>query len=268
MKQSKASHQKIDYHLITSRESTKEILTKSQIKLAAVSFTRDLQDTPPNKLSAQEFAEKIKNKFSNSKNIEIEILDQKAIEKNKMGLLLAVNAGSHHEPRVVVISYKGNPKSKEILGLIGKGIIFDSGGYNLKSSANLSDMKFDMSGAAVVCSAFLSLDKLKPKINAVAVVCLTDNAIGSHATLPESVITSMSDKSVEIGNTDAEGRLVLADGITYVIQKKKATKIVTMATLTGAVVAALGENLTGILTNNRIFYRQFRQALTKSHERY
>ena len=260
--------QKIDYHLVTSCKSAKEILDKSQIKLEVVNFARDLQDMPPNKLHAQEFAKQVKNKLSKSKNIEVEILDKKVIEKNKMGLLLAVNAGSHHEPRVVVLNYKGNSKSKETLGLIGKGITFDSGGYNLKSSANLSDMKFDMSGAAVVCSAFLTLAKLKPKINAVAVVCLTDNTIGGHATLPESIITSMNGKSVEINNTDAEGRLVLADGITYAIQKKKATKIITIATLTGAVVAALGENLTGILTNNRVFYRQFRQALAKSQERY
>ena len=267
MKQSEKT-QKVDYHLITSQKEAKKILTKSQIKLEAVNFARDLQDMPPNKLSAQEFAKQVKDKFNNSKNIEVEILDKKQIEKNKMGLLLAVNAGSHHEPRVIVLNYKGNPGSKEVLGLIGKGIIFDSGGYNLKSSANLSDMKFDMSGAAIVCSAFLALTKLKPKINAVAVACLTDNTIGGHATLPESVIISMNGKSVEIGNTDAEGRLVLADGITYAIQKKKVTKIITVATLTGAVVAALGENLTGVLTNNRIFYRQFRHALVKSQERY
>lgn len=267
MKQLKKT-QGINYHLITTCQNGKKILTKSQIKLEAVNFARDLQDMPPNKLYAQEFAQQIKNKFSKIKDIEVEILDQKAIEKNKMGLLLAVNAGSHHEPRVIVLNYKGNPKTKETLGLIGKGITFDSGGYNLKSSSNLTNMKFDMSGAAVVCSVSSALVKLKPKINVVVVACLTDNAIGGHATLPESIITSMSGKTVEINNTDAEGRLVLADGITYAIQKKKVTKIITMATLTGAVVAALGENLTGILTNNRVFYRQFRKALAKSQERY
>jgi len=129
-------------------------------------------------------------------------------------------------------------------------------------------IKFDMSGAAVVCSTFLALTKEKPKVNVVAVACLTENAIGGHATLTESVATSMSGKTVEINNTDAEGRLVLADGITYAIRKKKATKIITVATLTGAVVAALGENLTGILTNDRKFYRGLRKALVKSRERY
>ncbi|CAH1755664.1 16089_t:CDS:2 [Entrophospora sp. SA101] len=207
--------------------------------------TRDLQDAPPNRLHAKEFAEAVKDKFSKVKDIEVEILEKKQIEKNKMGLLLAVNAGSHHEPRVVILRYFGDKKNKkDILGLVGKGITFDSGGYNLKSSQYLECMKFDMSGAAAVCASFLTLIKKKPKINVVAVACLTENAIGGHATLTESVIESMSGKTVEINNTDAEGRLVLADGITYAIQKEKVNKIVTAATLTGAVVAALGENLT------------------------
>src|SRR6185436_12522439 len=128
-------------------------------------------------------------------------------------------------------------------------------------------MKFDMSGAAVVCSVFLALANQKPKINVVAVACLTENVIGGHATLTESVVKSMNGKTVEINNTDAEGRLVLADGITYAIRQEKATKIITVATLTGAVVSALGENTTGILTNNRDFYQQFCQATQNSQEK-
>ncbi|CAG8745604.1 18129_t:CDS:2, partial [Racocetra persica] len=257
-----------DYYLITKNKKAAEILTKTQIKLAAVNFARDLQDAPPNKLYAKEFANQIKEKLSKLKNIEVEILEKKQIIKNKMGLLLAVNAGSHHEPRVVILRYFGDKKNKNVLGLVGKGITFDSGGYNLKLSQYLQCMKFDMSGAAVVCASFLAFAQNKPKINVIAVACLTENAIGGHATLTESVITSMSGKTVEINNTDAEGRLVLADGITYAIQKEKANKIITVATLTGAVVAALGENLTGVLTNNRKFYRELRQAFAKSHERY
>ena len=129
-------------------------------------------------------------------------------------------------------------------------------------------MKFDMSGAAIVCSTFLALTKKKPKLNVVAVACLTENSLGGHATFTESVATSMNGKTVEINNTDAEGRLVLADGITYTIRKEKVTKIITVATLTGAVVAALGENLTGMLTNDRKFYRELREAFAKSRERY
>ncbi|CFW93000.1 cytosol aminopeptidase [endosymbiont DhMRE of Dentiscutata heterogama] len=257
-----------EYCLITKNKKAAEILTKSQIKLAAVNFARDLQDAPPNKLHAKEFADQVKEKFSKLKNIEVEILDKKQIIKNKMGLLLAVNAGSHHEPWVVILRYFGDKKNKNVLGLIGKGITFDSGGYNLKSSPALATMKFDMSGAAVVCASFLALAQNKPKMNVVAVACLTENAIGGHATLTESVITSMNGKTVEINNTDAEGRLVLADGITYAIRKEKVNEIISVATLTGAAVAALGEQLTAVLTNNRTFYRKLRKAFTKSFERY
>jgi len=258
-----------DYYLVTKNKKMQAFLDNAIAKLYAVNWARDFQDTPPNKLHAKDFAEQVKEKFSKFSNIEVEVLDKKQIEKNKMGLLLAVNAGSHHEPRVVILRYFGDKKNKNsVLGLIGKGITFDSGGYNLKSSVALQTMKFDMSGAAVVCASFLSLVQNKPKTNVIAVVCLTENAIGGHATLTESVITSMSGKTVEINNTDAEGRLILADGITYAIEKEKVTRIITVATLTGAVVAALGEHLTGIMTNNRRFYRELRKAFTKSQERY
>src|SRR5207237_2101122 len=130
----------------------------------------------------------------------------------------------------------------------------------LKPSQSLQCMKFDMSGAAIVCASFLALSEIKPKANIIAIACLTDNRIGGHATLTESVVTSMSGKTVEINNTDAEGRLVLADGITYAIQKEKVSKIITVATLTGACILALGENTTGIMTNNREFYQKFVQA--------
>ena len=257
------------YYLITKSKKAPALLDNSLSKLEAVNWARDLQDSPPNKLHAQEFAEIIQKQFSKFKNIiELEILNRKNIEKNKMGLLLAVNAGSHHEPRVVILRYFGDKKNKKnVLGLVGKGITFDSGGYDLKPSSALQCMKFDMSGAAVVCASFLTLVQKKPKINVVAVACLTENAIGGHATLTESVITSMSGKTVEINNTDAEGRLVLADGITYAVQKEKASKIITVATLTGACVLALGENTTGIMTNNSSFYQQFSQAATKAQER-
>ncbi|RHZ35399.1 M17 family metallopeptidase [endosymbiont GvMRE of Glomus versiforme] len=258
-----------NYYLITKNKQAQAILDNSLIKIEAVNWTRDLQDEPPNKLHAKEFAEAIKGNFGKLKNIEVVILDKEQIEKKKMGLLLAVNAGSHHEPRVVILRYFGDKKNKkDILGLVGKGITFDSGGYDLKPSQYLQGMKFDMSGAAVVCASFLGLIQKNPNINVVAIACLTENAIGGHATLTETVVKSMNGKTVEVNNTDAEGRLVLADGITYVIREEKATKIITVATLTGAVVASLGENLTGILTNNRKFYRELRQAFAKSQERY
>src|SRR6185369_9084653 len=164
-----------DYYLITKNKKAKAILDSSLNKLEAVNWARDLQDSPPNKLHAKEFAEEVKAKFNKLKNIEVEVLDKKQIEKNKMGLLLAVNAGSHHEPKVVILRYFGDKKNKKnVLGLVGKGITFDSGGYNIESSAALETNKFDMSGAAVVCASFLALTQKKPKINVVGIACLTD----------------------------------------------------------------------------------------------
>ena len=251
------------------KSPVEKILQRSRLKLQAVNWARDLQDQPPNKLRATDFVQEVIQKFRGIKKIKVRILTKKEIVEKKMGLLLAVNAGSsHHEPRVVILSYRGKPQSSEVLGIIGKGITFDSGGYNLKSTPALAGMKFDMSGAATVCAAFWALVKENPVLNLTVIACLTENSIGGQATFPESVIESMNGKTVEINNTDAEGRLALADGITYAIRQEKVSKIITVATLTGAVVNALGEHLTGVLTNHRPFYRQLRQAFARSQERY
>ena len=132
-----------------------------------------------------------------------------------MDLLLSVNKGSVYEPRVVIIEYKGDPKSSEKTVYVGKGITFDSGGYSLKPPKFMLGMKYDMSGSAIVASAMKAIAQLKPKKNISAIMCITDNRINGDASLPDSVYTSMSGKTVEVNNTDAEGRLVLADGLYY-----------------------------------------------------
>jgi leucyl aminopeptidase len=200
---------------------------------------------PPNILNSIEYAKKLKNEFSNFKNVDVKVLKKDEIKKLKMGLLLGVNRGSEYEPRIVVVEYKGNPKSKEKIVYIGKGIMFDSGGYSLKPSLHIKGMKYDMSGTAIVAGAMKIIINNKPKVNVSIVMPLTDNMIGTKAQTVDSVQTSMSGKTVEINNTDAEGRLILADAITYSIRKLKATKIVDVATLTGAIVVALGAAYTG-----------------------
>ncbi|SYV90454.1 Cytosol aminopeptidase, partial [Metamycoplasma alkalescens] len=164
-------------------------------------------------------------------------------------MLLAVNSGSSYDPRVVVLEYSGNKKSKEKFVYVGKGITFDSGGYNTKGY-HMEGMKFDMSGSAIVAYALKTIAQLKIKANVAAVMMLTDNTIDTHATVPESVVTSMSGKSVEITDTDAEGRLVLGDGIYYAAKNLKASLIVDVATLTGAMVRALGKTYSGIYATN------------------
>ncbi len=251
---------KINYNVITNVQNALDMLKKFEILYKHKNFARDLQDSPPNKMTPEIFANLIEEKAKNISNLKTTILDQKTIEKNKMGLLLAVNAGSSKDARVVILEYKGNPKSKEKTALVGKGITFDTGGISLKPSFAMSGMKYDMSGAAIVCSTLLTLAELKGKQNVIAIACLTENQIGSTATLVESVATSMNGKTVEITNTDAEGRLVVADGITYAIRNLKATKIIEVSTLTGAILIALGDYMTGVFADNEKLYNDFKKA--------
>ncbi|WP_424526393.1 M17 family metallopeptidase [Spiroplasma endosymbiont of Glossina fuscipes fuscipes] len=253
-------------NLIHNCDKAATVFAEIKIKMEFVNFARMLQDTPPNLMYPEIFAEKITNAAKGIANLKVTVLDKKEIEKEKMGLLLSVNAGSYLEPRVVVLEYTGDSSNKEKVGLIGKGITFDSGGYNLKPSNAMTGMKFDMSGAAIVCSTVLALAKAQVKTNIAAVACLTENRIGGKATLTESVVTSMNGKTVQIDNTDAEGRLVLADGITYAIRKLNVDKLIEASTLTGAILVALGKWLTGVFANNDGWYDQFANAATNAHE--
>ncbi len=270
-----AAHEQIDfksektnsknYDLKFDSAKYGDIFDKSQIKLEYLNFARDLQDLPPNIGTSIEIANRIVNKAKEIEGIKITVLDKEEIEQQGMGLFLGVNAGSSVEPRLVVLEYVGDP-SKTRTALVGKGITFDSGGYNLKPSNFLENMKFDMSGAAIVSSTVMALAKAKAKCNVVSIGLLTDNRIGGKATLTESVITSMNGQTVEITNTDAEGRLVLADGITYAIRNEKAEKIITVATLTGAIAVALGRWFTGAFSTNDEFYSEFENASKVAQE--
>lgn len=229
--------------------------------LEAQEFCRMLQDTPNKELSAEKFVEKVENLFQPFKSqIEIKILDRKKLEEKKMGLLLGVNAGSVQEPRMLSIKYKGNSDSDELIGYIGKGITFDTGGSNIKTGPNMRWMKFDMSGAAIMVSTLYALVKNKVKTNVVVVAALTDNAVGSYATRPDDILTSYNGMTVEIDNTDAEGRLVLADAITYAIRDWKVTKLVDIATLTGAMIFALGESFSGVWSTSEKEWKLFKNA--------
>ncbi|AKX34382.1 leucyl aminopeptidase [Spiroplasma litorale] len=247
-KKSNSKDNEVLYNIITEKHKDLEALfNESIIKIEFVNFARDLQDLPPNEGTAPKIAELIETKSKELDNVSCKVLDKKDIEKLGLNLLLAVNAGSDTDPRVVILEYCGD-KNKEKIGLIGKGITFDSGGYNLKSSQSISGMKFDMSGAAIVSSTVLALAKSKSKTNVVSVAVLTDNRIGGHATLTESIVKSYNGLTVQIDNTDAEGRLVLADGISYAVRDLKVDKVFDIATLTGAMRFSLGKWHTGVFT--------------------
>ncbi|WP_342258790.1 M17 family metallopeptidase [Spiroplasma endosymbiont of Dioctria linearis] len=241
------------------------IYEESAIKMEYLNFARDLQDLPPNIGTSVEIANRIVAKAKEIKDLKVTVYDKKQIESMGMGLLLSVNAGSNIDPRVVVMEYKSDPSQKRT-ALVGKGITFDTGGYNLKPSNFLDNMKFDMSGAAIVSSTIMALAKAKAKCNVVSIAMLTDNRIGGKATLTESVIKSMNGKTVEITNTDAEGRLVLADGITYAVREAKADRAITVATLTGAIAIALGRWFTGTFSKYDEFHKEFENASKKGQE--
>ncbi|VEU76359.1 M17 family metallopeptidase [Mycoplasmopsis columboralis] len=253
--------------LMVANESLyKDVFEKYSVLSEAVNFARDLQVTPPNILNSEYLAEVVQKDLAQYDNLKVTVLNKKQIEELKMGLLLSVNRGSMYEPRVVVIEYNGNPDSQEKTVYVGKGITFDSGGYSLKPGRSMLGMKFDMSGSAFVASAMKAIAQLKPKTNVAAIMCITDNRVNGDASLPDSVWTSMNGKTVEINNTDAEGRLVMADGLTYAVRKLKATRLVDVATLTGAILVALGHTYTGVWATSEKAWEDLKNAADKAKE--
>jgi len=231
----------------------------------AINFTRDLVNRPYNKLNAVQLGE-IAATFDRLENVEANILDKEAIEKLKMGAFLGVNKGSTDAPRLIHLTYKGDPSSKEMTTFVGKGIMYDTGGYSLKGVQSMPNMKMDMGGAATTLGAFKAIATLGLKTNISAVIPATDNRIGDDAIVPDDILTAANGTTIEIISTDAEGRLALCDALWYA-QKEGATKIIDMATLTGAVVAALGDNIVGAFSNNDEFYQTFENTVKASQEK-
>lgn len=244
----------------------KELINEFTVISQAVNDCRNLQIMPENFLNSEVLAEKIADDFKNIENLKVRVLTKAQIRELNMGLLLSVNKGSTHEPRVVVIEYKNNPESKEHNVYVGKGITFDTGGVNTKGY-HMGGMKFDMSGSVIVAYAVKAMAQLKLKVNASAVMMITDNRLANDASLPENIYESMSGKWVEVTDTDAEGRLVLADGLYYGASELKATQLVDVATLTGSLSYALGSVYTGIWSTDDKKWELFNQAANASYEK-
>ena len=214
-----------------------------------VRYARDLCNEPANYLTPEVFADDIKR--LEYLDLEVEILSQKELEEKDFNLLLSVAKGSANKPKVAIVKWRGNPTSDEFeCGLIGKGVTFDSGGISLKSSAHIHEMKNDMMGAAVVVATMKALALQKSKKNIIAIVGLVENMPCGNATRPSDVIASMSGQTVEVINTDAEGRLVLGDCIWYLQENYNVNKLIDVATLTGAISVALGSEYAGIFSND------------------
>ncbi|PPA70011.1 leucyl aminopeptidase [Jeotgalibacillus proteolyticus] len=225
---------------------------------------RTLVNMPSNMLTAAKMADYAAD-MAKKYGFDSEILGLEELEELGMGALLAVNNGSDEPPRMIVLKHQGKEEWTDVVGLVGKGITFDTGGYSIKPKDGIVGMKADMGGAAAVLGAMEIIGKLKPEQNVVAVIPATDNMISSKAFKPDDVITSLSGKTIEILNTDAEGRLALADGVTYAKQHG-ANYIIDVATLTGGVIVALGLDKTGALTNNEPLFEKVLEASAEAGE--
>ncbi|HEV2249875.1 MAG TPA: leucyl aminopeptidase, partial [Candidatus Limnocylindria bacterium] len=224
--------------------NVKDALKRGDAVGQAVNFARRLANEPANKMTPTIVAQEAR-ALANASGVDIEVLDRKACERLGMWSYLSVAQGSHQPPQFIVLRYTGRGGRGYDLGLVGKGITFDSGGISIKPAEGMHHMKADMTGAASVIAAMGAIGMLKPRVNVIAVAPCTENLPGGGATKPGDVFTSLSGKTVEVINTDAEGRLVLVDGITYA-QREGATRVVDVATLTGAIVVALGNHFSGL----------------------
>ena len=243
---------------------------KAYAGLAAVAdgifLARDLVNEPPNILYPAEFARRAKAQLSKL-GVKIEILGEAEMKKQGFGALLGVGQGSEHESQLVVMQWNGGKKSSKPVALVGKGVCFDSGGLSIKAGAGMQGMKGDMAGAAAVTGTMLALASRKAKVNVVGVIGLVENMPGGGSFRVDDVLTSLSGQTIEVLNTDAEGRLVLADALTYTQRRFKPRLVIDLATLTGAIVAALGFEHAGIFSNDDEVVRQVQAAGRHTGER-
>ena len=232
----------------------------------AANVARELVNTPSNDMTPSHLAKRAA-ALAKRYGLKVHVLDRGDMKKHGMGSMLSVAVGSDEPPKMIALEYRGDKSSKNMLGLVGKGITFDTGGISLKPALDMDAMKGDMAGGATVIAAMAAIAQLKPKVNVTAVICATENMPSGKATKPGDVVRAMNGKSIEVINTDAEGRLVLADGLCYA-RHLGATHLVDIATLTGAVVVALGNTTTGVMSNDRAFVDLFHAATDRYDERY
>tara|TARA_B100000700_G_scaffold305256_2_gene378957 strand:+ start:24188 stop:25690 length:1503 start_codon:yes stop_codon:yes gene_type:complete len=241
-------------------------VTKGKILAESTNSARTLGNQPANFMTPTLMAQNAES-LANKYNLECQVIEQDEAEQLGMGSYLSVAHGSVEPPKFIILKYHGLPRHGNYLTLIGKGITFDTGGISLKPAAGMEAMKWDMSGAAVVINAIAAIAQLKPKINVMAIAPCTENMPSGSATKPGDVFYAMDGQSIEVANTDAEGRLVLADGIAYA-RKNGATRIIDVATLTGAMGIALGNVRVGGFSNNTRLWNEFENASSATGEKY
>ena len=256
----------LQIHILTKSldAAAKKALHEGTVLAETVNFSRRLGDMPGNLMTPAIFANTVVEAVKGT-GIKATVWDKARIKKEKMGGLIGVSNGSDQEPRFIILEYKGAAASKKPIALVGKGLTFDCGGISIKPSAAMEDMKYDMCGGANVVGATLAIAKLKLKVNVVCLVPATENLVNGSATKPGDVHVARNGKSFEVNNTDAEGRLILADALSYASELKPQV-ILDAATLTGAIIMALGNTHTGYFTRNANLKKAIEASSAKSGE--
>jgi len=262
--------QKIEAVTVVARSDQARLqraMDEARIIGESQNFTRELVNEPSNRMTPGILAERAR-KMAHEVGLKIEVYGAEKIKELKMGAFWGVAQGSDEPPALIVLRYEpGDAPATPVLGLVGKGITFDTGGISIKPADGMEKMKYDMAGGAAMIGAMRGIALLKPKVKVIAVICATENMPSGKAQKPGDVQVAMSGKSIEIINTDAEGRLVLADGLCYARQLG-CTHLIDAATLTGAVVVALGYVNAGVFANDEKMYERFSHALEKAGEKF
>ncbi len=250
----------------SDQASLEKAANEAQVIGESQNFTRDLVNEPSNRMTPTILADRAK-KMSQEVGLKCEVYGADKIKEMKMGAFWSVAQGSDEPPALIVMKYEpaGAP-ANPVLGLVGKGITFDTGGISIKPADGMEKMKYDMAGGATMIGAMRAIALLKPKVKVIGIVCATENMPSGKAQKPGDVQIAMSGKSIEIINTDAEGRLVLADGL-YYARQLGCTHLVDAATLTGAVVVALGYANAGVFANDDAMYERFHKANDEAGEK-
>jgi leucyl aminopeptidase len=258
--------ERVELRVARASDGEAKALERGRVLGECTNLARELSNEPGNMLTPREFAERAST-VAAAAGLGVEILDEKAIAALGMGLLLGVARGSDQPPRVIVLRHEPKKAAEGIvLGLVGKGITFDTGGISIKPAENMDRMKDDMSGGAAVLCAMAAMSRLNAPVRSIAVIPATENMPGGHAMKPGDILTSAEGKTVEVLNTDAEGRLILGDGLWYA-RKLGATHLIDVATLTGACVVALGKTTSGLFGRPDSWVEHVRRASDRAGDR-
>ncbi|MDI6775925.1 MAG: leucyl aminopeptidase [Syntrophales bacterium] len=259
-----------EFVIVEDREDACEVIRSAagaaETISRAVYFTRDLVSTPGNEMTPNDMARKAEELALTRKNVKVEVLDVPKMKELGMNALLAVARGSDEPARFVILEYRGGREADPVIALVGKGLTFDSGGISIKPSEKMEEMKSDMAGGAAVMGAIMAVSDMNLPVNVVGLIPATENLPGGRAYKPGDILRTMSGKTIEVLSTDAEGRLILADALTYA-GKYKPAAVIDIATLTGACVVALGDHVSGMMGTDDRLKGKIRAAAEATGER-